>query len=658
MSDKESLQKKAECGSENNNFKLIFTSLPIVMFILNEDNVITEMNPAALQFVGKTFDEVQGRRFGEVFQCFGSFDDKRGCGFGRMCSICEFRKAAIKAIETGFITDIMEFRKILVQGDKTIEKWFRSSFTPVFINGRRHIVVSLVDITDCKHKELSIMKQNQALAEANRMKSEFLANMSHEIRTPLNGIVGMIDLTLLTELDSEQKENLLTAKSCVSALLHIINEILDFSKLDANKIVIETINFDIKHLVKEMIKAQGSIANQKGIELNYSFAENLPEILAGDPNRIRQVLNNLISNAVKFTEKGKVHISLKINQMTDEFVELRFMVSDTGMGISKEDYGKLFQSFSQVDSSITRKFGGTGLGLAISKRLVEMMGGTIWVESEKGKGSNFYFTAKFHKTDRIYENQTETVQIKKINRTAKPLKILLVEDDMVSRQVISRMLKEKGHMVDMASNGIQAIQLYGTEKYDIILMDIYMPEMDGIETTKKIREAEGDHKHTPIIALTAHALHGDRERFLKLGMDEYLAKPIQMNELFYLLERVFAEKKEPVHFNGMARLGNNGELIFTNESKTRTEEEMIPVIQDISKHLSILQNRIGEKDLSAIEAAAHKIKEFAALGDAEELKLAAFKIELAARRGNMDEAMKYTKQIECDLETYRKSFHS
>ena len=411
------------------------------------------------------------------------------------------------------------------------DKWFDIA---IYSPKENDIVIIITDITNIKDTEKKLIKARDLAESANKAKSEFLANMSHEIRTPINGIIGMVDLTLLTELSTEQKDNILTAKICANSLLKIINDILDFSKLEAGKVAIENINFNIKSLLVEIVKTHSSRINQKGLEVHYTFSSSIPPLLVGDPNRLRQILNNLISNAIKFTEKGDIAISIiKMSEINDE-VELKFIVSDTGIGISPEDINRLFQSFSQVENSFTKEYGGTGLGLAISKNLIELMGGRIEVESEKGKGSSFYFSLKF----KVGEKEENANCIPKAAEPLKQLKILLVEDDFVNQKVISKMLLEKGHAIDTANNGLEALDLFEQNKYDVILMDIQMPKMNGVETISRLKEKESTTNHTPVIALTAYALQGDRERFLALGFDGYVAKPIQMSELFYTIDRI------------------------------------------------------------------------------------------------------------------------
>ena len=354
--------------------------------------------------------------------------------------------------------------------------------------------------------------------------------MSHEIRNPLNGIIGMTDLTLSTNLTEEQKENLNIVKNCAHTLLSLINNVLDLSKIEAEKVIIEEIEFDINSLVKNIIYTNLVKVKEKNIQLDYNIDDKIPQILIGDPYRLEQILNNLIFNSVKFTENGFVRLNINKISNSDENFEIQFIVEDVGIGISKDEMKFLFKSFTQVDGSITRKYGGTGLGLKISQDLAKLMGGHIEVESEKGVGSKFYFTIKLQDAKSILNKSKLKVNSTKILKNES---LLLVEDDNINKIVIKKMLQEIGYnKIKTASNGIEALKIIENYKFDIILMDIEMPELDGIETVQIIREKEKKSGgHVPIIAITAYALKGDREKFLSKGMDEYISKPIDINEL-------------------------------------------------------------------------------------------------------------------------------
>lgn len=522
----------------------------------------------------------------------------------------------------------------------------------IYSPAKENIVLIINDIDEKKKAEFELIKEKDNAEAANQAKSEFLANMSHEIRTPLNGIMGMIELTLLKEMNEDHRENLNIAHRCAASLLKIINDILDFSKMEAGKTIIESYNFDIKELVESLIKAHAVNAGKKGLELNYSFSSGVPQYLEGDSNRLGQVINNLLNNAIKFTDEGEVNLSVKKVNTDNDSVELKFAVSDNGIGIAHDRLKRLFKSFSQVDSSITRKYGGTGLGLVICKQIVEIMGGSIWVESEEGRGSTFYFTVRLKNGSK--QELKDRYELPEYDNG--PLNILLAEDDKVNQLVLERMLIEKGHTIDIASNGLEALLMHQQKQYDVILMDIQMPEMDGLEATKIIREKEGKNRHTPIIAQTAYALQGDRERFMSKGMDGYIKKPVEMEELFYTINEVLKQKQEAqFEFNGLIKLDENGELVYIDKIEERSREEIMPTVNEIETHIDQLKKVLNSNDLFKIENISHKIKEASNEIDAEELKSAAFKIELAARRCDIEHTKEYVINIINEFETYKKS---
>ena len=409
-----------------------------------------------------------------------------------------------------------------------------------------YINMVVIDITEQKETENKLSKAIKDANAAYKTQSEFLANMSHEIRTPTNGILGMLQLTLMAEdLQADYRDNLTTAKNCADTLLRLINDILDISKLEACKYNLREENFDIKAIIEETVAAQIPIANGKGLGLDCTFGGNIPKLVRGDGQRIQQVLNCMLSNAIKFTNEGGVRVKVACLDDSMDKVKLRIAVADSGIGISDADKNKLFIRFSQVDSSDTRKYGGSGLGLVITKQIVELMGGNITVQSKEGLGSTFIVEVPLKLIKAADVEIEESAATKEEEPAVFSLaghsraRILVAEDEPVNQQVIGKLLGMAGYSYDIAENGEKAVELFKQNEYQAALFDVQMPVMDGLAATQEIRaiELRENRKRLPIIAVTARAMFGDKERILEAKLDDYIAKPYNLNDVVETLNK-------------------------------------------------------------------------------------------------------------------------
>ncbi|WP_320169088.1 PAS domain S-box protein [Maridesulfovibrio sp.] len=501
-------------------FRSLVKTAESVIILLSPDKKILEFNRMAEELFGRTRHEVLGRNYFELFVP------------ERLWAECTRQFGSVLS---GTPLRLQENPVLVDDSEERLVQWSYSRLLDAKGDALGVLAVGQ-DITEQKRGEVELCEARDAAEEASRAKSEFLANMSHEIRTPISAIIGMSEMTLNTDLSDEQKGYLVTVKKAAESLLHIINDILDISKIEARKMELRPEDFNLHDMLEKQLSVLRVQAEEKGIELRSNISDHVSRCYCGDEYRLGQVIINLVGNAIKFTEKGYVEISVDHAGSYEDGAILEFRVKDTGIGISEDKSGKLFESFVQLNAGYSKRHPGSGLGLAISRQLVEMMGGHITFNSREGWGTEFKFTVRLKSSagECLHEKDSSKDGTGEIRKTG--ARILLAEDNATNQLYISHFLTEEGFQVETAENGLEVLSMLESgEQFDVILMDVQMPEMDGLQATRIIRESGND---IPIVALTAYAMEGDREKFLNSGMDAYSSKPVKIDELVRVIGRL------------------------------------------------------------------------------------------------------------------------
>ncbi len=553
-------QLEKELCDERDNLKTIFDASPVGMLLMDENTAIVRINDVAAKLVNKNPKELTNYKSGDALGCIHSTDDPKGCGNGAACPFCEIRIAILSVLSSGEPICELTVQPTLVVNDVQVSPWLELNIKPLTIGKRKHVIACVTNITERKQAEQALLQTKQAAEVANVAKGAFLANMSHEIRTPMTAILGFADL-VANSLDNcpdheaysacvQNKEHIQIIQRNGKHLLGLINDILDLSKIEAGKMEMEHTLCSPIQLVEEVVSLMRVRAVEKGLSLETRYEFPLPEMIQSDAVRVRQILTNLVGNALKFTSQGQVEITARcITDAQEGRTTMAFDIKDHGIGMTPKQIEQVLEPFMQADASTTRQYGGTGLGLAISKRLAEALGGDIQIISRPGEGSTFTFTLETQLPEpvRMLNDLTEAKrrpsrQAAQSSSSTMKLegRVLLAEDGLDNQKLISMILSKAGAEVNLASNGRIAMEMTlsaqsaGTP-YDVILMDMQMPEMDGYQATEKLRQAGYD---GPIIALTAHAMSSDRQKCIDAGCDDYATKPVDRTDLLCMLGKI------------------------------------------------------------------------------------------------------------------------
>jgi PAS domain S-box-containing protein len=582
--------------------------LPLGVFIINHNGQAYYANVKSKEILGKgIIGEVNSNELAEIYHAYKAGTDEL---------YPAFEMPIVRAMQ-GESAIVVEDMEILKNG---IRMPLRVNATAVLdANGKTEYAIAVFeDITEIKRAELELINARKFAEESSMLKEAFLANMSHEIRTPMNAIIGFTSILLKSKLEAKEKEFVDIIKSSGENLLRIINDILDISKIEARMMTFDSFPINIRELFFSLKVMMAHKAEAKNLELFFNCSQGVPDILLGDATRLSQIIINLVDNAIKFTSKGSVQVSLVVLSENEDECMLEFTVKDTGIGISEDKLQKVFERFQQAEVHTTRKYGGTGLGLSIARQLVEFQGGQMNIKSTLNIGTEFSFTLPFKKTNSDYLATVEPIKKFEISELAK-YRILLAEDSPVNVKLVLTLFSDYDIHADVVENGKEAVEKIKSEHYDLLLMDMDMPEMNGYEATEVIRNEL--HSQVPIIAMTAHAMAGEKEKCLKLGMNDYISKPINAGLLF---EKMYnnitgSGNSETVEIENIKtpqqdKIINLDFLIDMLDGKSKEMVEMIDIfLTEFPKDLGILEKGVANADYNAIRSSAHRMRSTASV---------------------------------------------
>ena len=666
---------------QQKTIKGVFDTAPVGILLIDQDIIVRQANKVAAKLLNKTTSDLINKRPGDGIKCIGS--KECGCGYGKSCIMCPLRNAIQESLENNKAISGAEAEVVFeTDNNKRVSKWFQVNIKPLVLDNQKNVIVIINDITERKHGEQELENSKLEAEAANLAKSQFLANMSHEIRTPLNGVTGMLDLAMDEQLSSKVRNYLHTCKTSADALLNVINDILDISKIEAGKMDFEIIECSINRLLIDIELLMNPKAIEKGIDLLTEFETPVPVTFYCDPTRLRQCLINLIGNAIKFTNEG--YVKTRVSMMENNRGKfIKFDVEDTGIGIDKENHKQIFDKFSQADNTITRQFGGTGLGLSITQQLSELLGGELKLKSEKGKGSTFTLLVPVgEKTDTSNliseldrdEDRIENDAPDKVYTG----KILVAEDNIINQKVVKTMLENAGATVTIVENGFQAIQKVSSGKYDMVLMDVHMPIMNGHEATEKLRSKGFN---LPVVMLTADVMQKDIEASLAAGANGHLGKPINRKSLFETLDKFMPNKTiqatdridelncqvkeltELAQQNEKTEIDSNAldiensfamnldwSLTIGQFDDDITEEFVNIFLEDAPLFAQKIEEAIGTGNVDEVILHAHSIKGMSAQIGAENLRQSAYNLEMAGKENRTSEFKQLLDDVNAKLE--------